>query len=132
MANGNRDMNEESLVFRINCGSFSALMTGDIGKGTESALARRREELRCTLLKIPHHGSRYSSSMEFLKAASPLYAVVSAGYGNSFHLPSEETLARLKTLGIRLYRTDRDGTIRVVFDETGDNPVIIRKLGHFH
>jgi len=124
-------LNDESLVFRMKCGSFSVLFTGDIGKKTESVLARKPASLRCTLLKIPHHGSRYSSSEEFLKAASPRYAVVSVGYKNGYNLPSEEVLSRLKAMGIMLYRTDFDGTTQVVFDNMKDNSVSVRKMGHF-
>jgi competence protein ComEC len=125
------EVNDQSLVFRMKSGSFSALFTGDIGDKTESALARRPESLRCTLLKVPHHGSRYSSSMEFLKAASPQYAVVSVGYGNRYNFPSEETLCRLKAVGTRLYRTDLDGTIQVIYDKMKNNAVNIGKMGHF-
>ena len=134
MATGTYDYNEvndESLVFRMKCGSFSVLFTGDIGNKTESALARRPESLRCTLLKIPHHGSRHSSSKEFLNAATPQYAVISVGYGNRYNLPSEETLYRLKSMGIRIYRTDLDGTIHVIYDKMKYNAVNIGKMGHF-
>ena len=130
-ANHSRDLNDESMVLRIKTGNFSTLFTGDIGKETESVLLRNPVPLRCTILKLPHHGSRNSSSPEFLKAASPLIAVVSAGYGNGYHLPSEETLHRLKAMGIRLYRTDLDGTVQAVFDTKNDTPLIIRKIGHF-
>jgi competence protein ComEC len=124
--------NDESMVFRIKSGKFSVLFTGDIGNEIEGRLLGNPEQLRCTLLKLPHHGSRHSSSMAFLKAASPKIAVVSAGYGNIFHLPSTETLDRLKSLGIRLYRTDIDGTIHVVCGGKDDETAIITTKGHFH
>jgi competence protein ComEC len=126
------DLNDESMVFRIKSGVFSILFTGDIGKEVEAVLVRHPELLNCNVLKLAHHGSRKSSSMEFLRAASPGIAVASAGYGNIFHLPSEETLGRLKALGIRLYRTDLDGSVQVIFDEMSSSPIIVRKIGHFH
>lgn len=126
------DMNDESMVFRIKSGVFRILFTGDIGNKVEDILVMHPELLRCTVLKLAHHGSRNSSSMEFLRAASPRIAVASAGYGNRFHLPSKETLGRLNALGIRLYRTDLDGSIQVIFDEMNNNPIIVRKMGHFH
>jgi competence protein ComEC len=119
-------VNDESLVFRLEYGSFRVLFTGDIGNKTESALAKRPELLRCTVLKVPHHGSRHSSTKEFLKAASPQHAVVSSGYGNGYHLPSEETIFRLKAMGIKLHRTDLDGAILVIYDKMKDNAITIR------
>jgi competence protein ComEC len=127
-----RKTNDESMVFRIKSGQFSVLFTGDIGNIIEGRILGTPELLRCTLLKLPHHGSRHSSSMAFLKAASPKYAVVSAGYGNNFHLPSQETLDKLKSLGIRLFRTDLDGTIHVVCKGSEDETVVISTTGHFH
>jgi competence protein ComEC len=128
---GFSEMNDESLVFRLRFGDFAVLMTGDIGSGIEERLAMHPELLRCTILKVPHHGSRYSSSMAFLKAAAPQIAVVSAGYGNSFHLPAQATLDRMQKLGIRLYRTDLDGTIQVIYEDRKENAVTIRTAGHF-
>jgi competence protein ComEC len=126
------ETNDESLVFRIKSGQFSVLFTGDIGNEIEGRILGTPELLRCTLLKLPHHGSRHSSSMAFLKAASPKYAVVSAGYGNTFHLPSQETLDKLNSLGIRLFRTDLDGTIHFVCKGREDETVVISTKGHFH
>jgi len=130
--NDYRETNDESMVFRLKWGKFSALFTGDIGNEIEGRLVEKSELLRCTLLKLPHHGSRHSSSMAFLKAASPKFAVVSAGYGNSFHLPSQDTLDRLNTLGIRLYRTDLDGTVHAVIGNRQVEIVTICTKGHFH
>jgi competence protein ComEC len=123
--------NDESLVFRLVSGQFAALLTGDIGGEIEARLAQHPEHLRCTILKVPHHGSRFSSSMPFLKATDPKIAVVSAGYGNSFHLPSQETVEKLQMLGIRLYRTDIDGTVQAICDGAHENAVMIRTTGHF-
>jgi competence protein ComEC len=125
------EMNDESLVFRLKAGEVSVLLTGDIGKDIEERLVAHPELLRCTIMKVPHHGSRHSSSIAFLKAASPRIAVVSAGYGNSLHLPAQETLDKMRMLGIRLYRTDLDGTVQAIFDGPRENGVTIRTAGHF-
>lgn len=110
------DLNDESLVFRLTFGHFSMLFTGDIGFGTEKLLLAHPDRLRCNVLKVPHHGSRYSSSPDFLVASSPQVALISAGRGNSFGLPSTETLQRLQGRGIAVYRTDQDRTIEVTSD----------------
>ena len=125
------NLNDDSLVFRLVAGRFAALFTGDIGGDLEAGLAEHPALVRCTILKVPHHGSRFSSSMAFLKAAAPEIAVVSAGYKNSYHLPAQETLDKLQTLGIRLYRTDLDGTVRAVFDDSPGKALTIGTGGHF-
>lgn len=126
------DLNDESLVFRLVYGEFSMLFTGDIGVATEEQLALRPERLKCTVLKVPHHGSRYSSSASFLDAAAPELALISAGYRNSFHLPAEDTLDHLRQRRITVYRTDLDGTIRILCDGKGENVTVEKTAGHFH
>lgn len=126
------NLNETSLVFRMSCGEFSILFTGDIGHDTETRLLEGSEVLRCTILKVPHHGSRTSSSEPFLTATSPECALVSAGYGNRFRLPSAETLVRLRKRRIPIYRTDLDGTITVTLDESGWTVATFRSDRHFH
>ena len=118
------DLNDESLVFRLVYGRFSMLFTGDIGFEAEDRLVLHPERLKCSLLKVPHHGSRYSSSAPFLAASAPRIALISAGYRNSFHLPAEETLDNLNDIGTKVYRTDLDGTIRVVSDGQTEMPFV--------
>jgi competence protein ComEC len=124
------DVNDASLVFRLVSGREAVLFTGDISRDVEARLLERPERLACTVLKVPHHGSRYSSSPAFLRAAAPQIAVISAGYRNSFRLPAPETLASLRQLGIRAYRTDLDGTVQAAADEAGEG-LTIRTIGHF-
>jgi competence protein ComEC len=125
-------LNDESLVFRLVHGRFSLLFTGDIGFRTEEALLRAPERLACTVLKVPHHGSRFSSSDAFIAAASPSCALIGAGFRNSFHLPAADTVAAFSGRGIRIFRTDLDGTIRVVSDGSREKTVIEKVYGHFH
>jgi len=121
------EINDESLVFRLSLDRFAILFTGDSGFVTEARLLRRPELLACTVLKVAHHGSRYSSSIPFIKAAHPRFALISAGYNNSFHLPSAVTLADLQKLGADVYRTDLDGTIELDMDRQSGR-MTVRKL----
>jgi len=126
------NLNEASLVFRLRYGEFSILFTGDIGQDTEQQLAEKSAGLKCTVLKVPHHGSRTSSSELFLAATSPKCVLISAGYGNRFRLPAEATLTRLRQRGIPIYRTDLDGTITVTFESGRWSVTTFRNARHFH
>ena len=109
-------LNDDSLVFRLAYGSFSMLFTADAGLPAEGRLLSEGRTLRSTVLKVGHHGSRYSTSEAFLKRVDPQLALISAGRGNRFGLPHPDTLAALGRRGIRICRTDRDGTIELVSD----------------
>lgn len=110
-----RGLNESSLVFRIAYGEKSFMFTGDIGEETERSLVLSDLPLRSSVLKVPHHGSRYSSTPEFLSALRPDIAVLSSGPGIR-GIPSQETIRRYANLNIPLYRTDRDGCVTVRTD----------------
>jgi competence protein ComEC len=117
LTSGDMAMNEDSLVFRLTYGSFSMLFTGDAGfQAEERILADRGTDLTSTVLKVGHHGSGYSTSDRLLGRVAPRVALISAGNGNSFGLPSQRTLRELDKRGIRTFRTDRDGTVEVVSD----------------
>jgi competence protein ComEC len=88
------------------------LLTGDIERGGEIELLRTAA-LRADALLVPHHGSRTSSTGEFLAAVRPRFAVAAAGYRNRFGHPHEEVLGRYSARGIELLRTDRDGALTV-------------------
>ena len=125
------DHNDDSIVFRLVYGEFSMLFTGDIGCDAEERLLTDPAKLSCTVLKVPHHGSRHSSSPRFVDAASPRLALISAGARNTFGLPSPETVSRLKERGVSVCRTDLNGTIEVVSDGSGYT-VKTFSDGHFH
>jgi competence protein ComEC len=93
-------------------GGRAFLFTGDIGEDAERAITRAGRELACDLLKVPHHGSRSSSSEGFLSRLRPRAAVISVGRGNTYRHPSEEAV-RLERSGTRILRTDRDGAVIV-------------------
>lgn len=109
------DLNNNSIVFRLRYRNFTMLFAGDLELEAERRLLERPERLRASLLKVAHHGSRYGSGEEFLRAVSPEAAIISVGAQNTFRHPAPETLARLRPYG-RIYRTDEDGAITVRSD----------------
>ena len=94
----------------------SVLHTGDIEEKVEEALLKDGDDLRADFLKVPHHGSKTSSSTGFLLAVAPDLAVISVGAGNTYGHPNEGVLQRYEALGIPVRRTDREGTIDVDFE----------------
>lgn len=110
------EMNDESLVFRLTYGNFSMLFSADSGYPAEERILASGSEIASTVLKVGHHGSRYSTSDEFLVKVNPQIAVISAGKSNNFGLPSPIILEKLKQHGIRTYRTDLDGTVEIISD----------------
>ena len=106
------DSNEGSLVLYMEYKGLKLLFTGDIGEISENALIENYENvLDCHILKVAHHGSRYSSSESFLKAVSPMVALISAGEGNSYGHPHIEALERLESFGSSMYVTAWDGEV---------------------
>ena len=104
--------NDRSCVLRVEAGGQSVLLTADIEQKTERELLQSvPERLRARYLLVPHHGSRTSSSPEFLQQVAPQTALVAAGYRNRFGHPKEEILERYRALGARIYRTDLDGAL---------------------
>jgi competence protein ComEC len=102
-----------SLVLQMSHGKIDFLFTGDIGANVERDLCEEYADLESEVLKVPHHGSRRSSSMELLDAVRPQIAVVQVGRNNSFGHPNKETLERYESVKCRLLRTDMDGAITV-------------------
>ena len=116
------DANEGSLSFRLTVGGFRYLNTGDAGVHVEHAILKRLAPLRpeTDLLKLGHHGSRTSSSLEWLRASDPDIAVISAGRRNRYGHPHAITLARLDSAGVpRVWRTDLEGSLCVEVDADG-------------
>lgn len=107
--------NESSLVLKIDLGDFKALLTGDIPDKIENVLLSDGD-LQADVLKVAHHGSKYSSSESFLKEVDPKLSVIEVGK-NSYGHPTKEALERLKDVSSNILRTDMDGTIRVGFEE---------------
>jgi competence protein ComEC len=89
------------------------LFTGDIQADAEAVLARKKGDLACDVLKVPHHGSISSSTDAFVSAIRPQAAIISVGAGNRYRQPSEDVIARYEQGGTSVYRTDRDGAVMV-------------------
>jgi competence protein ComEC len=116
IANSRNDINENSVAFTLRYRTFCMLFTGDAGATAESRFMHEGGDLRCTVLKVGHHGSAYSSSPAFLAAVHPAYALISVGRHNMFGHPALQTLKALQGSGARVYRTDENGAISLSTD----------------
>ncbi len=105
------EANDKSIVARLDYGENSFLFTGDIESGAEREILEGGENIEVDVLKIAHHGSKYSTSEEFLDAVSPKTAVISVGAKNSYGHPTEAVLTALNSRGIKIFRTDENGDI---------------------
>jgi competence protein ComEC len=110
------DLNNSSLVMKMQFKNVSVLFTGDIRKEAEERMLRKAYPLRADILKVPHHGSSSSSSPLFLQRVKPLYAIISVGERNIGRLPHPEVIKRYYQLGSRIFRTDKHGAIIVTTD----------------
>lgn len=122
--------NDRSCVVRVDSAHGSALLTGDIEAKTETLLLRtQRDQLRSDVLVVPHHGSRTSSTVAFIRAVAPALAVIGCGYRNRFGHPRPEIVARYTTHDVRVVRTDLEGAIALTFDGSRvPDPVSARVL----
>ena len=110
------DLNQSSIIFRLVYGRNKFLLTGDAGEQVEKKLIARGAALSADLLKVGHHGSQYSSSQEFLEKVRPKMAVVEVGKNNDFGHHHLRIIKRLERLGVEIFRTDLNGTIKAVSD----------------
>ncbi|MEE8131379.1 MAG: DNA internalization-related competence protein ComEC/Rec2 [Vicinamibacterales bacterium] len=111
-----RVRNDDSLVLELRHGEVSIILTGDIGPDVESTLATRIPPAPVRVLKIPHHGSRHSSTHRFVDAMSPAVAVVSAGRHNAFGHPNPDVLRRYAEVGAVVLQTPEVGAVSVRSD----------------
>jgi competence protein ComEC len=111
--------NDRSCVLRIASGAAAMLLTGDIERAAEAALVARGAKLRSDAVLIPHHGSRTSSSPEFIAAVAPAWAIAPVGYRSRFGHPSPEVIERYRSAGARVLRTDLDGAVHVELRPAG-------------
>jgi competence protein ComEC len=124
------DANDLSVVVLVSFGDFRALLTGDATAAVETRIVERFPHgLGAQVLKVGHHGSHTSTTVEFLDAASPAIALVSAGRGNRYGHPHRVVVDRLTDAGVRVYRTDRHGTLVVRADGSGDFTVETGRVG---
>jgi len=112
------EINNGSLVLRATTRSGRMLLTGDVELAAQADLLDSHVDLRADILKVPHHGSRYTAP-EFLDAVRPRVALISVGAGNRYGHPSIGTINYLSREGARVLRTDQDGDSAVVGDSGG-------------
>jgi competence protein ComEC len=115
-------VNDASLILRVVFAGRALLFPGDLEADGEGELVGRRsvgQAVAADVLKVPHHGSRTSSSDELLDAVAPKLAVISLGWHNQFHFPAPEVLARYAAAGARVLRTDRDGAVTIAIAADG-------------
>jgi competence protein ComEC len=116
LTNTRNDINNNSLVFRLEYGQFRMLFTGDAGSEAEARILASGADLHADVLKVGHHGSAYSSTPEFIRAVSPSVAVISVGRDNLFGHPARSTIETLEGAGARVYRTDEEGAVTLRSD----------------
>lgn len=114
-------INNNSLVFKLNYKNFSCLFTGDIEKLAEEKIFQEYEKtLKSTVLKVPHHGSKTSSTLNFVKAVSPKISLIGVGEKNKFGHPDQDVIERLKDIGSKILRTDKNGEIIILVSNDGN------------
>jgi competence protein ComEC len=124
MASGGNEANANSIVARLDYGSFSMLLAGDAESQTEHRLLTKELDLQTKVLKIPHHGSKYASSGDFLNRVKPEIAIVSCGAWNRYGHPNQAVLDRLRAANVKLYRTDLQGEITLTTRGKADDVTV--------
>jgi beta-lactamase superfamily II metal-dependent hydrolase len=119
LRSGANEPNANSVVARLDYGDFSMLLTGDAEAETEERLMSKGANIKAKVLKVGHHGSRYASSEKFLRQGGFEAAIISDGADNRYGHPSQDALDRLKSLGVKLYRTDLEGEVTIVSRGSG-------------
>jgi competence protein ComEC len=105
--------NDDSLVLRLSFGLTSFLLPGDIGISSERKILEYFSKIKSQVLKSPHHGSRSSSSEDFLERVAPRIVVISVGEGNNYGFPNQEVIERYELSGAEVYRTDIHGAVEI-------------------
>ncbi|MDD3894609.1 MAG: ComEC/Rec2 family competence protein [Syntrophomonadaceae bacterium] len=123
----NQELNNWSIVTRVQFEDNIFLFTGDTQEESENQMLDSGADLSADVLKVGHHGSYSSTSLAFLKAVAPEYAVISAGKNNDYGHPHQITLDKLSAAGVNVYRTDQNGIVVIISDghnlsvKTSDN-----------
>ena len=112
------DSNNNSVVIKLTNGNNSFIFTGDAESSSESAMCASGINLDCDVLVPGHHGSATATSWEFLESTVPEYAVISCGADNQYGHPDKDTMDKLQSMDIQVFRTDKQGTITVTSDGT--------------
>ena len=125
-----RVRNDDSVVLEIVYGDVAVLLTGDVSEQIEREILPQLTYAKTRILKVAHHGSRTSSSIELLSEWQPQFALISAGRGNTFGHPTQDVLRRLEAIHAVVFRTDRDGQITLETDGHGVSVKAFVEDGH--
>jgi competence protein ComEC len=120
------ELNDVGLVELIKTSSFRALLTSDTGVNIENYLIQKGVALKADILKVAHHGSKYSSGESFLEAVNPKVAVIEVGANNKYGHPTKDVLANLASVAAKIFRTDQNGSIEI-FAENGKLKIFAEK-----
>ncbi len=114
------DLNNNSIVAKLTYNNFGILFTGDIEKSEDDILNEiKKDIIKSDIIKISHHGSKTSSSEEFLEAVKPKIALIGVGENNKFGHPNKQVLEKLKNIRCKIYRTDLNGEIKIKVNKKG-------------
>jgi competence protein ComEC len=129
-ADENRKTNDLGCVLKIIAPGGTVLMTADIEKKSEAELIERNADdptsLKADVLVMPHHGSKTSSTEEFLDAVKPKIALIPVGYRNRFRHPHPDVMARYAERGIKVYRTDEAGALTMKLGAAADKKIEVK------
>jgi competence protein ComEC len=115
-AAGEQSTNNDSIVLRLKFGEHSILLTGDIEKLAERTLVESHHDLNANVVKVPHHGSKTSSTDDFVRATKPHLAIISVGRNSRFGHPHNEVVQRWQANGATVLTTGECGTITITTD----------------
>lgn len=120
-------LNNNALVFKMTYNNFSMLFTGDIEKIAEEEILKEinLELLKANILKVAHHGSKTSTTQEFLSNVKPQIALIGVGKNNNFGHPNEEVIERLENNNVKIYRTDEDSEIKIEVNSKGKIKILV-------
>jgi len=110
-----KDANNTSVVLRVLYGKHAIFFSGDMEKKEEDAILHSHQDIHADVLKVPHHGSRTSSSTGILLAIHPSLAIISVGNGNKYGHPNLDVLERYKHFGIPVQLTEREGEVSLAW-----------------
>lgn len=110
------DLNNYSVVIRLDYGTTSYLFTGDAESKAEKGILKSGADVDADVMKMGHHGSSTSNSEDYLEAVSPDICIIQCGVGNSYGHPHAETIEKIEEMGAKWYSNDRNGTIIVYSD----------------
>ena len=116
-------LNNNSIVTKVCYNNFSVLFTGDVEEIAENEICNQyhnTDKLKANILKVPHHGSKTSSTAEFIKMVKPQIALIGVGEKNKFGHPNDGVIQRLKNMNTKVYRTDKMGEIVIQINNMGE------------